>query len=100
MISNMKCGQCHYWYPDDLFPSLGQCQKGDSCDFQKALRGDRLSGDCFEDRSLSSEALCWCKTCRETIPVWADSRHVGHDLYVATAQYTVEEMLALTLAGD
>lgn len=96
----MKCGECEFWYPDDLYPSLGQCQRKDSCDFQKALVEDRPSGTCFEERSLSPEVFCWCRKCRETIPVSEISLHIGHSLYVATAQYPVEEMAELTFAGD
>jgi hypothetical protein len=97
---SMKCGQCQFWYPDDLSPMLGECQKKDSRDYQKAFREDRLSGDCFEDRSLSSEAFCWCRKCRETVPTSEISLHVGHDLYVATAPHLVEDMMELTFAGD
>jgi hypothetical protein len=99
-MPNMECGQCHFWYPDDLLPSLGQCQKEDSGDFQKALREDKPSGPCFQNRSLSSEVLCWCRKCRESVPVSEISLHVGHDLYVATAPWPVEETAELTFAGD
>jgi len=99
-IPSLKCGECEYWYPDDLYPSLGQCQKRDSVDFQKALAEDRSSSSCFEERSLSSEVFCWCRKCRETIPVSEISLHAGHTLYVATARYPVEEMAELTFAGD
>jgi len=99
-LSGLKCGQCQFWYPDDLTPTLGQCQKKDSRNFQKALQEDRLSADCFEDRSLSSDSFCWCRKCRETVPVSEISLHPGHDLYVATAPYPVEDMVELTFAGD
>jgi hypothetical protein len=99
-MPDMRCGQCHFWYPDDLFPSLGQCQKKDSGDYQRALGEDRLSGACFQSRSLSSEVLCWCRRCKETVPVSEISLHVGHDLYVSTAPCQVEEMMELTFAGD
>ena len=99
-MANLKCGQCHFWYPDDLFPSRGQCEKETCIHYQKAIREDRLSGDCFVGRSLSVEVFQWCRKCKETIPGWEASRHVGHDLYVATAPFSVEEMMELTLAGD
>ncbi len=97
---SMRCGECQYWYPDDLYPSLGQCQRRDSQDFQKAFREDRASGSCFEERSLSSEVFCWCKKCRETIPVSEVPAHLGHNIYVGTARIPVEEMAELTFAGD
>ena len=96
----LNCGQCNYWYPDDLYPSLGQCQRKDAELSQKAVAEDNLSGPCFEERSLSSDIFCWCRKCRETIPVSEISLHAGHTLYVGTARYPVEEMAELTFAGD
>ena len=96
----MECGECQYWYPDDLYPSLGQCQRQDAEDFQKALVEDRPSGTCFEKRSLTSDVFCWCRNCKETVPVSEITGHAGHTLYVATARYPVEDMAELTFAGD
>jgi len=96
----MICGRCEYWYPDDLRPSLGQCQRKDCEYFQRALPEDRVSDACFEERSLAPETFAWCRECRETIPVSEISLHVGHNLYVATAPYPVEDAAELTFAGD
>lgn len=58
-----------------------------------------MASECFEARSFS-DLFCWCKKCRETIPVSDLALHVGHDLYVGTAPDNVEEMAELTFAGD
>ena len=94
------CKECGFWYPHDLVPSLGECKNEKSMFYENALHGDKVSADCFVERSFSNLDFCWCSKCRETVPVSELSLHSAHDLYVSTAPLSVEDMMETTLAGD
>ncbi len=94
------CKECHFWHPSDVLRWFGECENGRSPEMGLAVRQDRVSADCFAERSYSGLAFAWCGKCRETSPASELPLHAGHDLYVGTAQPRVEDMMEMTVAGD
>lgn len=95
-----KCGDCDGWYPLDVQPQLGECRSSMSPRFGKPVFRDRVSGDCFEERSLLNSEFAWCGTCRQTVPRSDMRAHQPHTLFRGTAQFSVEDMMEFTTAAD
>ena len=80
--------------------SLGECGNRDSEYFKKPVFRTDKSPSCFRPRDLHKAEFLWCDNCKETVSVQELGKHAGHALFIATAQYSVEENLEVTQPGD
>jgi hypothetical protein len=81
-------------------PHLGECHTSGSLNYGRPIFYDRISGDCFEQRSLVNAEFVFCETCRLTVPRSDLAGHRSHELFAGAAQFPVEEMLEFTTAAD
>ncbi|MDV3277009.1 MAG: hypothetical protein LYZ69_00910 [Nitrososphaerales archaeon] len=95
-----RCEECNDWYPLDVQPHVGECRNPASPDYMKPVFWDRISGACFEERSLVGAEFVWCGTCRQTVHASELDRHTTHRLFAGSSQFPVEDMPKFTLAGD
>ena len=94
------CSNCQGWYPLDVQPHLGECHTSGSPNYGRSIFWDRVSSDCFEQRSLVNAEFVFCETCRSTVPRSDLTGHRSHELFAGAAQLPVEEMLEFTTAAD
>ena len=94
------CGNCNGWYPLDVRPNVGECRAEGSPSFGMSVYWDRVSGSCFEQRSLVNAEFVFCETCKLTVPRSDLSAHKTHALFAGAAQFPVEEMVEFTTAAD
>lgn len=99
-VKARRCEECHHWLPLDTMPHLGECRNTSSPHNRKAIFWDKVSGDCFKERSFEGEEFLWCESCRQTIHSSALDEHRSHNLFIGTSQLPVEEIVEVTLAGD
>ena len=81
-------------------PRLGECHTPESPNYGRPIFWDRISGDCFEQRSLVNAEFVFCETCKLTVPRSDLAAHKSHALFAGAAQFPVEEMLEFTTAAD
>ena len=79
---------------------MGECHISGSPNYGRPIFWDRISGDCFEQRSLVNAEFVFCETCRLTVPRSDLTGHRSHELFAEAAQFPVEEMLEFTTAAD
>lgn len=94
------CGNCNGWYPLDVRPNVGECHTEQSPRFGLPVYWDRVSGDCFEQRSLVNADFVFCETCKLTVAKTDIASHKSHALFAGAAQFPVEEMYEFTSAAD
>ena len=94
-----RCERCHGWYPVDTMPYVGVCQNSVSPRYGKVVLWDRISGACFEERSLERVEFAWCRLCRETVPVAELQMHRSHDLYAGTSRARMEDIVPVISAS-
>jgi len=95
-----RCSDCHYWYPLDIMPRLGECHSHRSRYFEKPVAHDRIMKGCFKVRSAKSEEeFMWCGTCLQTIHVAERNLHRSHNVFAGWAQFPTEDMREVTFAG-
>ncbi len=84
----------------DYLKTLGECAKPEGGNGRSSAFADTSAGRCFETRSLQGLELVWCQTCRKTISRAELSEHMDCTVYTEAAQFPVEDMMELTVAGD
>lgn len=80
--------------------SLGECKSRDSEYFKKPIFRTNPSPKCFRARDLREAEFLWCDKCKEMVSDQMLAKHTGHPLFIGTAQYSVEDNLEVTQAGD
>jgi len=100
LVPLMRCGECHYWEPLDVMSSIGECKGRDSPYYRKPIFRTNPSPSCFKARDLHKAEFLWCEKCKETVAEQALEKHAGHQLFIGTAQFPVEENLEVTHSGD
>jgi hypothetical protein len=80
--------------------SLGECRNRDSDFFRRPVFRANASPSCFKARELRNEEFLWCDKCKQTVADNEFGAHAGHPLYIGAAQYSVEDNMELTHAGD
>lgn len=82
-------------------PHIGECHNSSSLFNLKPVFWDKVSGDCFKERTFEAQELLWCETCRETVHVSTlGEQHRSHHIFIGSSQLPVDEMVEATLAGD
>ena len=94
------CQECHYWFPFELMPSVGQCDNPDSGHFGSPEFANKAVEGCFAKRSLEGLDFMWCQSHRQTIYTDELPEHRGCLVFVSSVGLPVEDEMELTLAGD
>ena len=94
------CEDCHYWFPFELMPRVGQCDNPSSRRFKEPTFSDKPVEECFVTRSLEGLEFMWCQTHRQTIFSAELPEHWGCRVLVSSVGLPVEDEMELTLAGD
>jgi len=98
-IRDTTCLLCHYWFPSDLMPRVGECDNPSSRYYQKLAFSDKQTEDCFVARSLEGLEFMWCQNHRQTIYFTELPDHGACSVFVKSASLPVEDQAELTLAG-
>jgi hypothetical protein len=80
--------------------SLGDCMNPESEFYKKPVFRTNLSPSCFKARDLRKAEFLWCDKCKETVTEGELGKHMGHQLFIGTAQFSVEDNLEVTHSGD
>jgi hypothetical protein len=80
--------------------TLGECGSRDSDFYRRPIFRVNASPNCFKTRDLRKEEFLWCDKCKTTVAVNELAGHTDHSLFIGAAQYSVEDNLELTHAGD
>ena len=94
------CVYCHYWFPFELMPRMGQCYNLSSRYFGMAEFSDKPTEECFVERSLEGLDFMWCQSHRQTIYTTELPDHKECSVFVSSVGLPVEDQAELTLAGD
>ena len=94
------CMDCHYWFPFEMMPRVGQCYNPSSRHYRSSEFSDKPTEECFIEKSLEGLEFMWCQTHRQTIHSSELPDHVGCLVFVSTVSLPVEDQMELTLAGD
>lgn len=99
-VGGTTCALCHYWFPFPLMPQVGQCDNPSSRYFRKPEFSDKLTEECFVERSLEGLEFMWCQSHRQTIYSAELADHGSCRVFVSSVSLPVEDEVELTLAGD
>ena len=91
---------CHYWFPFELMPRMGQCYNLSSRHFGVPEFSDKPTEECFVERSLEGLDFMWCQNHRQTIYRAELPDHRDCFVFVSSVGLPVEDQAELTLAGD
>ena len=97
--SGTICVYCHYWFPSDLMPRIGQCYNPSSRHFEKPTYSDKPTEDCFVTRTLEGQEFLWCQSHRQTIYITELPVHKACSVFISSASLPVEDQAELTLPG-
>lgn len=103
--AQLRCEDCHYWWPYHMYPAIGVCKHPKSPYLETVVYGAREPCQDFCTgrhrmirKDVHAAEFLWCGTCRETLYRRERGIHRAHKVFTGVA--VMPDAHEFTVAGD